>query len=69
MEKLFTNQNRNDGFFCFKSSLTTTDSAAAGLQRFENNQIQEVSTCWNSYYMLEWFLEQKKAVHDCLGKV
>lgn len=70
MEKLFTNQNWNDGFFFFfKSSLTTTDLAAASLQCPENNQIWEVSTCWNSYYMLEWFLEQKKAVHDCLGKV
>lgn len=48
-------ENRNNGIylFIFKSSLTTADLGAAGLQYPENNQIQEVSTCWNSCYMLE----------------
>lgn len=31
----------------------TTALEAADLWLTENNQIQEVSTCWNSYYMLE----------------
>lgn len=46
----------------------TSDPEAAGLQLTENNPIQEVSTCWNSYYMLEWLLKQKKTAYDCLGK-
>lgn len=72
MEKFFTNENWNDDILFPFNPLwqhkKTTDLAAAGLQLHENNQRQEVSTCWNSYYMLEWLLEQKKAVYDCLGK-
>ena len=70
MVKCFPSKNRNSD--SFKKMLwqhkKTSDPGAAGLQLTENNQIGEVSTCWNSYYMLEWLLKQKKTVFDCLGK-
>lgn len=71
MERLFPKESWNDGLFFFNphwQHKKTTDLAAEGLQVLENNQIQEISTCWDSYYMIEWLLKQKKAVHDCLGK-
>lgn len=71
MVKCFPNKNQDNDSFK-KNPLwqhkKTTDLEAAGLQLTENNQIQEVSTCWNSYYMREWLLKQKKTVCDCLGK-
>lgn len=56
MVKCFPNKNQDNDSFK-KNPLwqhkKTTDLEAAGLQLTENNQIQEVSTCWNSYYMRE----------------
>lgn len=54
MEKLFTNKNQYNGILknpCWQHK-KTTDLAAAGLQLPENNQIQEVSTRWNPYYII-----------------